>query len=101
MTLCGNGGKLGARLEGKRMELEFTADRAVEDAELFIHLDIDGLAALLKAIEGAMRTGHGELTSEAYGESGTIVSSGSPGAFKKVTVTFDRPAGKPGPKKPH
>ncbi|HEX8482103.1 MAG TPA: hypothetical protein VF650_09390 [Allosphingosinicella sp.] len=83
------------------MELEFKADGPADEPELFIHLDIDGLAALLRAIEAAMRTGHGQLSSDAFGAGGTIVGSGSPGAFKKVTVTFDHPAGKPGPKKPH
>lgn len=74
------------------MELEFKAEAAAAgDAELFIHLDVDGLAALLRAVEAAMSTGHGYLRPGA-GRT-TIVSSGSPGAFGKVTVTFDHGAG--------
>jgi hypothetical protein len=73
------------------MELEFTSDTAADDAELFIHLDIDGLAALLRAVEAAMSTGHGYLTPR--GGSAMIVSSRSPGAFGKVTVTFAHSAG--------
>lgn len=73
------------------MELEFTSDAAADDAELFIHLDIDGLAALLRAVEAAMSTGHGYLRPR--GSGAMIVSSKSPGAFGKVTVTFAHSAG--------
>jgi hypothetical protein len=83
------------------MELEFTAGSTADEPELFIHLDIDGLAALLKAIEAAMRTGRGELSSDAYGPGGTIVASGAPDAFGKVTVTFDRPPRGRGGKMPN
>lgn len=87
------------------MKLEFTADSSADDdAELFIHLDIDGLAALLRAVEAAMSTGRGSLRPRAG--SAMIVSSKPPGAFGKVTVTFAQsagpsddsdPAGKPTP----
>ena len=80
------------------MELEFTADRAESGGELFIHLDIDGLAALLGAVEAAMSTGRGAL--RPHGGSATSLSRGSSGAFGKVTVTFarsDGPSGDSGP----
>jgi hypothetical protein len=87
------------------MEPEFTADAAAaDDSELFIHLDIDGLAALLRAVEAAMSTGRGSLRPRAG--SAMIVSNRPPGAFGKVTVTFAQsagpsddgdPAGKPAP----
>lgn len=76
------------------MELEFTAEGATAEAELFIHLDIEGLAALLRAIEAAMTTGRGQLTSPA------IVGGGAPEGFGTVTVTFadrDRPSDDDGP----
>lgn len=73
------------------MDLEFEADPANGEPELFIHLDMDGLAALLKAIGTAMLTGLGELALEARGSGGTIVGTGSPHAFGKVTLIFDRP----------
>ena len=83
------------------MELEFTADRASEAPELFIHLDVEGLAALLKAVEAAMLTGRGELGSGACGPAGTIVGTRSPHAFSRVTLTFDRPGPRRGGKMPN
>jgi hypothetical protein len=74
------------------MELEFTARGATAEAELFIHLDIEGLAALLRAIEAAMSTGRGQLSASA--------SIAAPDGFGKVTVTFadrSRPADDAGP----
>jgi hypothetical protein len=73
------------------MKLDFTPDSAADEPELFIHLDIEGLAALLRAVESAMRTGRGQLGCEDYGANGTIVGSGSPSAFARVIVTFDTP----------
>jgi len=76
------------------MELEFTAEGATAEAELFIHLDIEGLAALLRAIEAAMSTGRGQLTSSA------CVGGGPSDGFGKVTVTFadrTRPSDDSGP----
>jgi hypothetical protein len=62
------------------MELEFTATGAGRDGELLIHLDVDGLAALLAAVEAAIAQGRGELIPAGFGP---------PGAFGKVTVTFE------------
>lgn len=59
------------------------------DEELFIHLDLDGLAALLRAVEAALATGRGHLTCEPA--DGIAVSSGSSPTFDQVTVTFSRP----------
>ena len=61
--------------------------------ELFIDLDIAGLAALMKAIEAAMAVGRGHLTLPSDG--GMTVRSGSPDPFSKVIVTFARPADPP------
>ncbi|MGZ8284462.1 MAG: hypothetical protein ACXW27_02740 [Allosphingosinicella sp.] len=76
------------------MELEFTAGGASAEAELFIHLDLEGLAALLRAIEAAMSTGRGQLTSP------VCVGGGAADGFGKVTVTFadrTRPSDDGGP----
>jgi hypothetical protein len=62
------------------------------DDELMIHLDLDGLAALLRAVEAALATGRGHLTCESAGGRGIAVGSGSK-AFDLVTVTFSRPRG--------
>jgi hypothetical protein len=59
--------------------------------ELFIHLDLDGLAALLRAVEAALATGRGHLTCESAGGRGISVSAGSSQAFDLVTITFSRP----------
>ena len=59
--------------------------------ELFIHLDLDGLAALLRAVEAALATGRGHVTCESAGGKGIAVSSGASHAFDLVTVTFSRP----------
>ncbi len=61
--------------------------------ELFIDLDIAGLAALMKAIEAAIADGRGHLTLSGGG--GMIVSSGYADRFAKVTVTFAGPADPP------
>lgn len=62
-------------------------DRPDVGCDLSIHLDLAGLAALLKAVEAAMVDGRGQLVLRSG--SGAIVSGGgaesSPG---KVTVTF-------------
>ncbi|HEX8379692.1 MAG TPA: hypothetical protein VF619_03965 [Allosphingosinicella sp.] len=72
------------------MELEFTADGAGAEDELFIHLDVDGLAALLAAVEEAMTQGRGELIpAGGRGSSGAIGGSGSQSGFGKVIVTFE------------
>jgi hypothetical protein len=83
------------------MELEFKADPANEPHELYIHLDVEGLAALLKAVEAAMRTGHGVLSSDACSPHGAIIGTVSPHAFAKVNITFDRPGPGRGGKMPN
>ena len=62
-----------------------------EDDEVLIHLDLDGLAALLRAVEAALATGRGHVTSESAGGKGLTVTTGSRRAFDRVTVTFTRP----------
>lgn len=59
---------------------------AGDDDELFIHLDIEGLAALLRAVEAAMATGRGHL--QPREGSAEIVGNNSRIAFRRVTVTF-------------
>ncbi len=71
------------------MAPRFTAGAAEGDAELFIHLDLNGLAALLGAVQTAMDSGRGQLE---CGASGVTARSDSPGAFATVTVTFSRPS---------
>jgi hypothetical protein len=59
--------------------------------KLLIHLDVAGLAALMKAVETAMTDGRGHLSLN--GASGIFVStSGSSERFDAVTVTFAGPA---------
>jgi hypothetical protein len=65
---------------------------ATGDGELFIHLDVGGLAALMKAIEAAMTDGRGQLSLRG---GGMVVSSGGSSRFAKVTVTFAGPADPP------
>ncbi|HYG47791.1 MAG TPA: hypothetical protein VD846_07595 [Allosphingosinicella sp.] len=66
---------------------EPTPFKPAADAELFIRLDVAGLAALLRAVEAAMIDGRGHLT--LGGGSGMIVSGTAPsGRFGTVTVTF-------------
>jgi hypothetical protein len=73
------------------MALQPKPDPPSGDDELFIHLDLDGLAALLRAVEAALATGRGHLTCETAGGRGIVVSSGSSHAFDLVTITFNRP----------
>jgi hypothetical protein len=68
-------------------------DAAAGEAELFIHLDLDGLAALMKAIEAAMRNGSGHMSLRS-GSGVTAAGSGALHRFENVTVTF---AERPGP----
>jgi hypothetical protein len=68
-------------------------DRPGGGGELSIHLDLAGLAALLKAVEAAMVDGHGQLVLRSG--SGAIVSGGSCSLLGKVTVTFDDSPGSP------
>ncbi len=63
------------------------------DGELFIHLDVAGLAALMKAIEAAMTDGPGQLALRSGG--GMVVSDGGSDRFTRLTVTFAGPADPP------
>jgi hypothetical protein len=68
-------------------------EAATGEAELFIHLDLEGLAALMKAVEAAMADGSGRLSLR--GGSAMAVAGGSAlDRFDSVTVTF---ADRPGP----
>ena len=60
------------------------ADIVPVQSELFIHLDLDGLAALMKAVEAAMATGRGRLEP---GSGVTFARSGTT-SFAGVTLTF-------------
>jgi hypothetical protein len=64
-------------------------DPTPRDEELFIHLDLDGLVALMKAAEGAIATGRGRLE---LGSGGIAVRTGT-ASFATVTLTFSDPAG--------
>ena len=64
-------------------------DKTTRDDELFIHLDLDGLVALMKAAEAAIASGRGRLE---LGSGGIVVRSGA-ASFAKVTLTFSDPAG--------
>jgi hypothetical protein len=65
------------------------ADKTAPDDELFIHLDLAGLAALMKAVEAAIATGRGPLK---LGSGGIKVSGGA-ASFARVTLTFSDPGG--------
>jgi hypothetical protein len=59
-------------------------DQTASDDELVIHLDLDGLAALMKAVEAAMATGRGRLEPG----SGVIALRSGTASFAGVTLTF-------------
>jgi hypothetical protein len=67
------------------------ADIVPIEAELFIHLDLDGLIALMKATEAAITTGRGRLELGS-GFGGITVSSGA-APFSRVSLTFSDPGG--------
>lgn len=64
-------------------------DKTTSDDELFIHLDLHGLLALMKAAESAMSTGRGRIE---LGSGGIAVTGGS-ASFARVTLTFSDPGG--------
>ena len=68
-------------------------EAAAGEAELFIHLDLEGLASLMKAIEAAMARGRGSV-SLCGGSGMTAGGGGAPQQYEKVTLTF---ADRPGP----
>jgi hypothetical protein len=61
-------------------------NKTPSDDELFIHLDLAGLAALLKAAEAAIATGRGRL--ELGSRSGGVTVSSGTASFARVTLTF-------------
>jgi hypothetical protein len=65
------------------------ADKTAPNDELFIHLDLDGLLALMKAAEAAIATGRGRLE---LGSGGITVGAGI-APFARVTLTFSDPGG--------
>jgi hypothetical protein len=64
-------------------------DKTAADDELFIHLDLNGLVALMRATEAAMATGRGRLELRS---GGIAVGSGT-ASFARVTLTYSDPAG--------
>ena len=64
-------------------------DKTEADDEVIIHLDLDGLLALMKAAETAIATGRGRIEP---GSGGIDVRSGS-GSFSRVTLTFSDSGG--------
>jgi len=56
------------------------------EKELVMHLDLAGLAALMKALEAAMAEGRGRLS---LGGGGISVRTGTFERFATVTLTFD------------
>ncbi len=66
-------------------------DITSSDDELFIHLDLAGLAALMKAAEAAIATGRGRLELGS-GCRGITVRSGAT-SITRVTLTFSHPGG--------
>lgn len=59
------------------------------DEEILIHLDLDGLLALMKAAEAAIANGRGRLE---LASGGIVVSSGA-ASFARATLTFSDPGG--------
>lgn len=64
-------------------------DKTASDDELLIHLDLDGLLALMKAAESAIATGRGRLDLDTDG----IFISGGTAPFTRVTLTFSDSGG--------
>lgn len=70
-------------------ESRLMADKTASDDELTIHLDLAGLAALMKAVEAAMATGRGRLEPG----SGVIALRSDSASFAGVTLTFSDQGG--------
>ena len=62
-------------------------DQTIPEEELFIHLDLEGLRALMKAAEAAIATGCGRLD---LGSGGIAVGTGT-STFARVTLTYSDP----------
>lgn len=73
------------------MELKSLPHRPAEEPELFVDLDLEGLAVLLATIEEAMEKGRAQLPS---GVSGITARGDTVGLFPTVTVTFHQPRGR-------
>ena len=67
------------------MALHFTL---VGEDELSVHFDVDGIGELLKALEGAISAAKANRQSGAPDGCTIAASPGSPGALRKVTLTF-------------
>jgi hypothetical protein len=67
------------------MALHFTL---VGESELSIHFDIDGLAELLRAVEGSIRAAKEHARSGAPDAVPLTVASDLPTALRKVTLTM-------------
>jgi hypothetical protein len=67
------------------------AKKTPSDDELVIHLDLDGLVALMKATEAAIATGRSRL--ELRPGSGGISAGSGSASFARVTLTFTDRAG--------
>ena len=72
------------------MELEFMSEKASDNVELFIYLDLDGKTALLEAIADAEADGHSHMLSSAWGGDELTISTNSAQSFHKVTITFSK-----------
>jgi hypothetical protein len=59
-------------------------DTTVPDDQLLIHLDLNGLLALMRAAEAAIATGRGRVE---LGSGGIAVTSGTT-PFATLTLTF-------------
>jgi hypothetical protein len=67
------------------MALHFTL---VGESELSVHFDLDGLAELLRAIEGAIRAAKEHSRSGAPDAIALTVVGDVPNALRKVTITM-------------
>ena len=67
------------------MALHFTL---VGESELSVHFDIDGLAELLRAVEGSIRAAKEHARSGAPDGVPLTVTSDLPNALRKVTLTL-------------
>jgi hypothetical protein len=73
------------------LESRLLHHKTASDDELFIHLDLDGLLALMNAAEAAIATGRARLELRP-GSGGIAVGSGT-ASFARVTLTYSDPAG--------
>jgi hypothetical protein len=69
------------------MEPESIPNRPPGEPALFIHLDLNGLAALLATIQEAMESGRAQLP---LGASGITARGETIGLFPNATITFQQ-----------